>query len=57
MKAILLGVFLGLLLLYPAALSLTASFVGSLAQPAVLAFALGVLARPAVVRTFRRWAP
>jgi hypothetical protein len=56
MKALLLGVILGVLLLWPAALSLTATLVVSLAQPAVLAFVLGVLVRPALTRHVRRWA-
>jgi hypothetical protein len=55
MKAILCGAVLGVLLLWPAALSLTAETVSAAAQPAVLAFVLGVLARPAVARTARRW--
>jgi hypothetical protein len=55
MKAILFGAILGVLLLWPAALSLTATLVVSLAQPAVLAFTLGVLLRPAIVRRVRRW--
>jgi hypothetical protein len=56
MKALLLGVVLGVLLLWPAALSFTAALVVSLAQPAVLAFALGVLVRPALTRHVRRGA-
>lgn len=55
MKAILFGAVLGVLLLWPAALSLTATAAVALAQPAVLAFVLGVLARPAIVRRVRRW--
>lgn len=68
MKAILFGAILGILLLWPAALSLTAQAVtalaqpaivafvlGVLAQPAIVAFALGVLAQPAIVRRVRRW--
>ncbi|MFE1926512.1 hypothetical protein ACFW91_28625 [Streptomyces asoensis] len=47
MKAILSGAALGVLLLFPPALSLAATA----AQPAVLACVLGVLARP----TLRRW--
>ncbi|TQL21951.1 hypothetical protein [Streptomyces sp. SLBN-134] len=54
MKAILLGVVLGVLLLWPATLPITAASLAVLAgQPAVLAFGLGVLARPALAR---RWA-
>jgi hypothetical protein len=56
MKAILFGALLGVLLLWPAALSLTATLVVSLAQPAVLAFVLGVLARPVLARHVQRWA-
>jgi hypothetical protein len=55
MKALLFGALLGLLLLWPAALSLTAAVIASLAQPLVLAFVLGVLARPALSRRARRW--
>lgn len=56
MKAILFGAVLGVLLLWPAALSLTAATAAYLAgQPTVLVFALGVLARPAIVRRVRRW--
>jgi hypothetical protein len=57
MKAILFGAILGVLLLWPAALSLTAENVSAAAQPAVLAFVLGVLARPALARRVRRWRP
>lgn len=54
MKAILFGALLGLLLiLWPSALPLAAATLAPLAaQPAVLAFALGVLARPVITR---RW--
>lgn len=50
MKAILFGALLGVLLvLWPAAVPLAAAAVASLAaQPTVLAFVLGVLARPAL---------
>jgi hypothetical protein len=54
MKAILFGAVLGALLLCPPALSLAAT-VTTAAQPAVLVFVLGVLARPALVRHVRRW--
>ena len=57
MKAILLGALLGVLLLWPAALTVLATAVGACAQPAVLAFVLGVLARPALARRMRRWKP
>lgn len=55
MKAILFGAILGVLLLWPPALSLTAATVSALARPAVLAFTFGVLARPGIVRRVRRW--
>lgn len=57
MKAILFGVVLGILLLWPAALNATAAALAACAQPAVLAFVLGVLARPALARRMRRWRP
>lgn len=58
MKAILFGAVLGVLLLWPAALSLTADTLTALAgQPAVLAFVLGVLVRPMLTRRIRRWSP
>lgn len=57
MKAMLFGAVLGILLLWPATLSLTADTATVLAaQPAVLAFTLGFLARPAIVRRVRTWA-
>lgn len=56
MKAVLFGALLGVLLLWPAALSLTVDTVTALAQPPVLAFTLGVLTRPVIVRRVRRWA-
>lgn len=57
MKAILFGAVLGVLLLWPAALNATAATLAACAQPAVLAFVLGVLARPALARRVRRWRP
>ncbi|MER5209414.1 hypothetical protein ABT063_02140 [Streptomyces sp. NPDC002838] len=58
MKAIIFGAVIGILLLCPAALSLTADTAAALAgQPAVLAFTIGVLARPAIARRVRRWTP
>lgn len=57
MKAILFGALLGVLLLWPAALDATAATIAACAQPAVLAFVLGVLARPALARRIRRWKP
>jgi hypothetical protein len=55
MKAIVLGALLGLFLLWQPALSLTAATASAVAQPAVLAFVLGVLTRPAIARRARRW--
>ncbi|WP_153289358.1 hypothetical protein [Streptomyces fagopyri] len=55
MKALLFGALLGALLLWPAALSLTATTLATAAQPAVLAFTIGVLARPALARQIQRW--
>ncbi|MFJ5728782.1 hypothetical protein [Streptomyces paradoxus] len=56
MKAILFGVSLGLLLLWPAALSLTIEVLAYLvAQPLTVAFALG-LAAGAQLHRARRWA-
>ncbi|MFD3498801.1 hypothetical protein [Streptomyces sp. NPDC058678] len=55
MKAIIFGALLGVLLLWPAALDVTAQAVTVCAQPAVLAFVLGVLTRPALARRVRRW--
>ncbi len=52
MKAILFGAVLGVLLLWPSALSLTAAAV--LSQPVLMAFTLGALARPHM-RTPKRW--
>lgn len=56
--ALLLGVFLGLLLVYPDQLGapVATAAVQLLAQPLVAAFILGVLARPALVRRARGWA-
>lgn len=56
MKAVLFGALLGLFLLWPPALSITIDTLSALARPTVLAFGLGVLARPAIVRRVRRWA-
>ncbi|WP_309049256.1 hypothetical protein [Streptomyces sp.] len=56
MKAILLGIVLGILLIWPAALSRTADTAAALAgQPTATAFALGVLAGPGLARTVRGW--
>ncbi|MDQ0992185.1 hypothetical protein [Streptomyces sp. V3I7] len=56
MKALLFGALLGVLLLWPPALPLTATLVTAVAKPAVLGFGAGALARPVLARTFRRWA-
>ena len=55
MKAILFGALLCVLLLWPAALDTIAQALAVCAQPAILAFVLGVLARPALARRVRRW--
>ncbi|MEU7384753.1 hypothetical protein AB0A91_33230 [Streptomyces sp. NPDC042207] len=54
MRWIILGIVLGLALVFwPAALPLTAATLAHMAaQPAVLAFVLGVLARPVITRRF-----
>ncbi|MFK4100792.1 hypothetical protein ACI2L1_12095 [Streptomyces sp. NPDC019531] len=57
MKAILFGALLGVLLLWPAALDATAATISACAQPAVVAFVLGVLTRPALTGRMRRWRP
>ncbi|MFE4697265.1 hypothetical protein ACFRIC_09245 [Streptomyces sp. NPDC056738] len=55
MKPILFGALSSTLLFVLAALSLTAETLSSIAQPTVLTFVLGVLARPAIARRARRW--
>jgi hypothetical protein len=60
MKAIILGAVLGVLLVWPAALSLTAAIVTAtaaaiLSKPVLVAFGLGLAARPYLPRP-RRWA-
>lgn len=58
MRWILLGIVLGLLLLYPSLLTVVAAIVGAvLSKPVVVAFGLGIAARPALTRGMRRWAP
>ncbi|GAA4999563.1 hypothetical protein [Streptomyces siamensis] len=52
MKALFLGAVLGVLLLWPPALSLTAALA---AKPVIVAFGLGLAARPAIARRLRRW--
>ncbi|MFJ8109967.1 hypothetical protein [Streptomyces sp. NPDC096132] len=53
MMRIVFGVVLGLLVAYPALLSL---LLGVVAQPPVLAFAAGVLLWPRITRRVRGWA-
>ena len=56
MKWIVLGALLGLLLLYPAALTVVAVIVSAiLSKPLLVAFGLGVAVRPYLPR-LRRWA-
>jgi hypothetical protein len=56
MRWILLGVVLGLLLLYPTLLGILAAVVAAvLSQPVLVAFGLGLAARPHLPR-MRRWA-
>jgi hypothetical protein len=60
MKAILFGALLGVLLAWPAALSLTATIVTAVAaaiasKPVLVAFGVGLAARPYLPRP-RRWA-
>ncbi|GAA2108811.1 hypothetical protein [Streptomyces synnematoformans] len=57
--AFLLGAFLGLLLVYPDTLGapIATAALQLLAQPFVVAFLVGVLARPALTRRLRRWTP
>ena len=53
MKWILLGILLGLLIVYPALAATVAAAAGWLAgQPVAVAFALGLLARPHLTRLF-----
>ncbi|MFK0125571.1 hypothetical protein ACIQSP_19930 [Streptomyces nigra] len=61
MKAILFGVFLGVLLAWPAALSLTAAIVTAVAaailsKPVVVAFGLGLAAGARLRHHGWRWA-
>lgn len=60
MKAILFGAFLGVLLLWPAALSLTAAILTAVAaallsKPIVVAFGLGLAAGARLRRIGWRW--
>ncbi|MGW3646676.1 hypothetical protein [Streptomyces sp. NPDC000878] len=55
MRWVLLGVLLGLLLVFPALLALVVATVAALAsQPLVVAFALGLAVRPSLAR-LRGW--
>jgi hypothetical protein len=57
MMRILFGAILGLLVTYPALLAIVLAVVAAAAsQPAVLAFAAGVLLWPPLARTMRGWA-
>jgi hypothetical protein len=57
MRWILLGVILGLLVLYPTLLSVLAAVVAAiLSKPALVAFGLGLAARPHLPRV-RGWKP
>lgn len=52
------GALLGLLVVYPSLLTVVLTIVAAaVSQPAVLAFVLGVLARPVLSRRDRRWSP
>ena len=56
MMRILFGAVLGLLVAYPALLALVLAAVAALvAQPAVLAFAAGILLWPHITRRIRGW--
>ncbi len=58
MMRILFGALVGLLVAYPALLAVVLAFVAAaVAQPAVLAFAAGVLLWPHITRTVRGWTP
>ena len=56
MMRVLFGAILGLLVAYPALLALVLTAVAAIvAQPAVLAFAAGVLLWPRITRRVRGW--
>jgi hypothetical protein len=58
MRWLILGALLGLLLLYPSLLAVVAAVVAAaLGKPALVAFGVGLAARPAVTRRVRRWTP
>lgn len=57
MRWLLLGALLGVLLLYPALLAVVVAITAAiLGKPVVVAFGLGLAARPAVTRRVRGWA-
>lgn len=57
MMRILFGAVLGLLVAYPALLAVVLAIVAAVvSQPAVLAFAAGVLLWPRITRRIRGWA-
>ncbi|MDV7221022.1 hypothetical protein [Streptomyces prunicolor] len=57
MKRVLFGAVLGLLVAYPTLLAVVLAVIAAaVSQPAVLAFAAGVLLWPRLTRTVRRWA-
>lgn len=57
MKRVLFGAVLGLLVAYPTLLAVVlAGIAAAVSQPAVLAFAAGVLLWPRLTRIVRRWA-
>ncbi|WP_198539308.1 hypothetical protein [Streptomyces graminilatus] len=56
MMRVLFGAVLGLLVAYPALLAIVlAAVAAAVAQPAVLAFAAGVLLWPRITRRMRGW--
>lgn len=56
MMRVLFGAVLGLLVAYPALLAIVLTVVAAaVAQPAVLAFAAGVLLRPRITSRIRGW--
>jgi hypothetical protein len=56
-KRLIFGAICGLLIAYPALLSIGIAIVGALvSQPAVLAFAAGVILWPRLACRVRRWA-
>ena len=57
MKRLAFGALLGLLVAYPALLAVVLAVVATVvSQPAVLAFAAGVILWPRIARRTRRWA-